>query len=334
MRLKVFLPLPNEAWIGDQTSSEFQRFSRHEIIHDYARFDECDMTWMYSKWIANHFHKQKLASKPCITTIHHIVDSKGIDIDFFDSFTTVYHVPNRFTDDSLRSRTSKDTAILPYWIDLERWNDVRPLRNITFPCNSTVLGSFQRDTEGNSINSEPVPKLEKGPDLFVDIVRSLSPSETAILLGGWRRQWVVSKLSPHYNIHMKTPIGDTPTLSSTEIMQAYATLAAHNGYYLVTSRVEGGPQAIIEAAISGCRILSTTMGIAPDVLDERCLCGEADDPQTKDRFIAAILSEEIPWAEITEINRRNALKLDARTVINRYDDLAEKTYAAWKENNV
>ena len=36
--------------------------------------------------------------------------------------------------------------------------------------------------------------------------------------------------------------------------------------YLVTSRVEGGPQAILECALSKTPILSTRVGVAPEVL--------------------------------------------------------------------
>ena len=36
--------------------------------------------------------------------------------------------------------------------------------------------------------------------------------------------------------------------------------------YLVTSRVEGGPQAIFECALTKTPILSTKVGVAPEVL--------------------------------------------------------------------
>ena len=36
--------------------------------------------------------------------------------------------------------------------------------------------------------------------------------------------------------------------------------------YLVTSRLEGGPQAILECAITKTPVLSTDVGIAPEIL--------------------------------------------------------------------
>ena len=54
-----------------------------------------------------------------------------------------------------------------------------------------VVGSFQRDTEGSDLKS---PKLEKGPDLFCDYVEKIADENTLVLLGGWRRQYIMNRL--------------------------------------------------------------------------------------------------------------------------------------------
>ena len=41
--------------------------------------------------------------------------------------------------------------------------------------------------------------------------------------------------------------------------------------YLVTSRYEGGPQAILECGITRTPILSTRVGIAPEILHEKSI---------------------------------------------------------------
>jgi glycosyltransferase involved in cell wall biosynthesis len=43
--------------------------------------------------------------------------------------------------------------------------------------------------------------------------------------------------------------------------------------YIVASRSEGGPHSILEAAACGCKIISTPVGTAPDVLDASCIFG-------------------------------------------------------------
>src|SRR5690606_15464677 len=41
--------------------------------------------------------------------------------------------------------------------------------------------------------------------------------------------------------------------------------------YIVSSRSEGGPQSVMEAALARCKIVSTPVGIAPDLLQPACL---------------------------------------------------------------
>ena len=40
---------------------------------------------------------------------------------------------------------------------------------------------------------------------------------------------------------------------------------------VVSSRWEGGPQSVLEAAATRCKIISTRVGLAPDVLEPGCL---------------------------------------------------------------
>ena len=58
---------------------------------------------------------------------------------------------------------------------------------------SFIIGSFQRDTEGKDLKS---PKLIKGPDRFVEIVKffALKNDNLIVLLTGYRRQYVIKRL--------------------------------------------------------------------------------------------------------------------------------------------
>lgn len=57
---------------------------------------------------------------------------------------------------------------------------------------------MQRDTEGSSIASGNfLPKLEKGPDVFCDIVEMYNKTHSKdihVVLAGWRRQYVIDRL--------------------------------------------------------------------------------------------------------------------------------------------
>jgi len=123
------------------------------------------------------------------------------------------------------------------------------------------VGSFQRDTEGHDLKS---PKLEKGPDRFCSYVEMLVAAghSVHVLLNGWRRQYVISRLS-----ESSIPVDyiELPSLSTVSEMYSACDL------YVVGSRYEGGPQAILECAASRTPIVSADVGIATDVLPGTCI---------------------------------------------------------------
>src|SRR3546814_3725577 len=57
---------------------------------------------------------------------------------------------------------------------------------------------------------------------------------------------------------------------------------------LIASRSEGGPRAALEAPASGCKVLSSRVGLTPDLLPDACLFDDALDAA---RRIAADAAE-------------------------------------------
>ena len=108
------------------------------------------------------------------------------------------------------------------------------------------------------------PKLEKGPDLFCDyVIKNQNKIKNLhVLLGGWRRQYVEKRLRESdipYTLYEKT------SLEKIKLMYSVLDL------YIVSSRYEGGPQAIIEAAGMKVPIISTDVGIASNILSKDCI---------------------------------------------------------------
>ena len=56
-------------------------------------------------------------------------------------------------------------------------------------------------------------------------------------------------------------------VNSSDLNELYNIL----DLYLVTSRLEGGPQAILECGISKTPILSTDVGVAPEILNKKSI---------------------------------------------------------------
>jgi len=313
--MKVFIPKPGENWVCDTIIGEFEKNTRHDIVYDIKK---SDIVFLYAKWIANHFPIMQLCMKPVVTTVHHIVPTKARAVDYIalSQFTNVFHVSNEKTGSMLKNFVPNvHIKKLPYWVNSERWFPVEQPAKI--PVNLHVgdrklIASFQRDTEGASINSGVfLPKLEKGPDILARIVKEFTPKEMAVFLGGWRRDYLLKELDKDY-------IVSSMRIDETSMNAAYNVIRKYNGYYLVTSRYEGGPQAILEAARTKTKILSTDVGIASDILHPDCICSSEQD------FVDKISNDAIEHT--IEYNFNNVKKYEMTKVITMYDDLLDEVY--------
>jgi glycosyltransferase involved in cell wall biosynthesis len=170
-------------------------------------------------------------------------------------------------------------SLVPYAIRPEIFRPLGQLRRElrlkwNLPEKAYIIGNFQRDTEGADLIS---PKLQKGPDVFAEIVRLLLAEGQPIhvLLAGPRRHWLRRTLTelrvPYTAIGGDTSGDDIKKnlLDRTALNELYAAI----DLYLLTSRWEGGPYAVLEAAAAQCKIVSTRVGQAMDVLDPRSLFG-------------------------------------------------------------
>jgi glycosyltransferase involved in cell wall biosynthesis len=169
---------------------------------------------------------------------------------------------------------------LPYLVDVDTFRSLPPsdevvrslLEEWNLPRDTYLIGSFQRDTEGSDLAS---PKLVKGPDVLLEILIRLLREDLRfhVVLAGPRRHWLRDRLTrAHipFTYVGRAVDGDDIELNSL----ARSTL---NGLYnlmdlyVVASRSEGGPHAILEAAASGCKVISTPVGLASDILEDRSI---------------------------------------------------------------
>lgn len=122
------------------------------------------------------------------------------------------------------------------------------------PMNRLVIGSFQKDGMGWGEGMEP--KLIKGPDIFVEVVSQLKHLNPFVLLTGPARGYVKRELEDH-NI----PFKHVYLKHFRDLPRMYHAL----DLYLITSRIEGGPKALLEAWASGVPVVSTNVGMVPDI---------------------------------------------------------------------
>ncbi len=264
---KVFLLGARENWICDRFVQEWYENNKDVST---TSIEEASTVWIVAGWCWNQIDKKILSNKKVIITIHHIVSSKFDDnkVKEFqerDEFIDLYHVPCEKTKEQISKLTRKKILVSPFWSNQNIWfslDDKASLRKkygISETC--YLVGSFQRDTEGHDLIS---PKLEKGPDLFCDYVEKLyeERKDTRVLLAGWRRQYVMSRLQskniPFYYCELP---------EFNVLNELYNCL----DLYVVAARCEGGPQAIAECALTKTPIVSTDVGLASKFLSQKSI---------------------------------------------------------------
>lgn len=167
--------------------------------------------------------------------------------------------------------------MVPYAVDP---NIFRPLgrrdkirESLGIPPDAFVVGNFHRDSEGSDLTR---PKKQKGPDLFLEIVRLLHAQipRTVVLLAGPRRHWLLKSLRacavPVFFAGSEPGDADdyeTNVLPRENLNRLYQALDV----CLISSRWEGGPYSVLEALAAGTTVVSSPVGTSRDVLPGSCI---------------------------------------------------------------
>ena len=266
--MKIFLNNANDNWI---CSRFYKEWYEHNSNISTKNIKEADIIWLIAGWQWKDTPISYLKSKKTIITIHHIVPDKFNLIEFKerDKLIDIYHVPCEITKSQIQQYTNKPIIVIPFWSNQNLWYPLdknKCRKELGLPLDKFLVGSFQRDTEGHDLIS---PKLEKGPDIFCDIVESWNENNNIeVVLAGWRRQYIINRLNKaninHY--YHELPTQDI-------LNKLYNCL----DLYLVAARVEGGPQAIGECALSKTPLISTNVGISSIILSKESIIEEDNE---------------------------------------------------------
>jgi glycosyltransferase involved in cell wall biosynthesis len=162
-----------------------------------------------------------------------------------DALTRV-RVSHRAMEDAVRASglAAEKVHRIPLGIDLAAFplqtaasrRDAR--RRFDLPESAVVVGSFQKDGVGWGEGLQP--KRVKGPDVFLEAMAALRPrvGELWVLLTGPARGYVKNGLQ-----RLRIPFRHELVSGPVAMGQCYQALDA----YVVSSRDEGGPKAVLEA---------------------------------------------------------------------------------------
>jgi hypothetical protein len=260
-----------QKWICDILKQEFiNKFPSHTTTNA----KEASIIWYLAPWNYRYIPRgfksndwlEFLKTKKVIFTQHHIDEDKyangelNTQFEFMKTYGKKYHAICNLTKTAMSKYFSSSIiSVKKLWINNDIFHyidDKKKLRaKYNFSDDAYLIGSFQKDTEGKT----NLPKLSKGPDIFVEIVKDKfkTNNKIEVILTGLRREYIINELKKagikyHY-FNM---------VSLEEINELFNCL----NLYIVSSRCEGGPRAVFEAGLTKTPIISTRVGVAPELI--------------------------------------------------------------------
>jgi len=265
--------------------------------------------------------KMKKWGNRVVVTWFHINpdDPKNTLIKEMDNTLDLFHTSCTTTRDELiKLGASPDKiVVIPITIDLDYFNNLgveekKSLKNkLNLPKNKILIGSFQKDGVGWGDGFEP--KWVKGPDIFCDVAERLSLKfDIHVLLTGPARGYMKKRLQEARITFTHKHLDYYP-----DINQYYQVL----DLYLVTSRSEGGPKAILESMATRVPLVSTKVGMAKDIIKDGHdgFLVEINDVDRMYRAAEKILSDREIASKLT---------INAESTVRNYSNskLAEEYY--------
>jgi glycosyltransferase involved in cell wall biosynthesis len=174
-----------------------------------------------------------------------------------------------------------------------------------------TIGYFQKDGVGWGEGIHP--KLIKGPDIFIksiEIINKQIPN-LQVILSGPSRGYVIKELKK-----LKINFIYLKYVDIKKMPEIYNLL----NLYLITSRDEGGPMALAESMSSGVPVISTKVGMSPDIIINKNngFLTEINDYKTIASYAYEIYSNERLRNNIINNSIKSAKTLTLDSQINNW----------------
>lgn len=201
-----------------------------------------------------------------------VVANKSTYVSLYDKIEgidnkKIYHIPY-YVDDIKFHRSQFNKKVLCKLFDI-KYKEIK---------DKILIGSFQRDSEGKNLLE---PKWQKGPEGLIEVMKDFK-DKAILILAGPRRHWIINECIKNEIPYIFA--GDKSYIDNMEddikfnnSDDKYINLLYNLvDIYLVTSKSESGPKAILESSLSKTLILSTPVGLAPDMLHNNLIMDVKD----------------------------------------------------------
>ena len=185
-------------------------------------------------------------------------------------------------------------------------------KELGIPPTAHCIGSFQKDGIGWDEGMEP--KWVKGPDTFLRVVQRLRRDhEIFVLLTGPARGYVKRGLDridvPYRHVWLK---------DYGEVAKHYWAL----DLYIIASRDEGGPMALLESMASEVPVVSTRVGMSLDLLGggDNGLLSDVDDVEGLAERASRVLADSGLRHGIVVRALHTVQQYDWSIIANRYHE--------------
>ena len=230
----------------------------------------------------------------------------------------VLHTTAQTTKETLMAHGFPENKIrvLPVGIDLNLFSPASPAQreqtraSFGISPEAFVIGSFQKDGEGWGAGMNP--KWIKGPDVFCDVIERLAKEiPVHVLLSGPSRGYVKDRLT-----RASIPFTHKFLNAYKDVNTLYQALDA----YLISSRVEGVPMALLEAWATGTPLISTRVGMVKDVAidGKTALLARIEDRDKLTKHLLQVHDSQTLRDQLISQGLPQAQRHAWNTLINRY----------------
>jgi glycosyltransferase involved in cell wall biosynthesis len=316
---RLFAVGERTAWSVDEDARHLEATARRLGLEvgpsAWARFAENQAVFLSSHFEALRPRWLESSHRLATAYLHGRPGTPGYP-EFDRAFETLQQHPERFDRIQVTHSEMHDLVLsagvdpdrvfrIPIGIDLENFPLVDDLSRgrareaLSIPSSAFVVGSFQKDGVGWGDGLEP--KLVKGPDVLIAVLERVraEADELFVLLTGPARGYVCAELE-----RSSIPYAHIIAADRIELARAYRALDV----YVVTSRQEGGPKALLESLATGVPLVATRVGqvaeIATDGLDT--LIADVDDVEGLSGAILRVRADEKAGGDLASAGRVTA----------------------------
>ena len=293
------------------SSSKFA-FGSKVYLHDKYSLKKSLYHLFKNKVYFDYFHGNPENNPEFTDLFNYIVSNKN---KFHKIRVTNDSIGQMFTKHGLKEKLKK----IYLGVDNKIFNEIsisekkKIKHNLGIPEDYTVIGSFQKDGKGWGEGLKP--KLIKGPDIFVETIRLIKQKKTKIfiLLLGPARGFVKKELEKlkidFIHIYEKNYFN----------LKGYYNIL---DFYLICSREEGGPKALLESMACGIPTITTPVGQTVELVENR------KNGLLTNNFSSNLLAEK-SFELIEDKNLQLNIKLAGKQTA--LDNDYEKQISLWKD---